>query len=121
MTIKSDLILKKIKCGKIALGQGKCFVCRCMVAKRGMTVHHLWYLPDGDVVYKDYPQNDSGRLEYYTELFPLIYNNPKRFMYLCNTCHHSLSKLCMYGDKKFDKLCLARKMTKSYWNMLSKG
>jgi len=112
MTIKKDLGLAKIKCGRIALGQSKCFVCRCMISKRGMTVHHLWYLEKCDVVYKDFPQNDSGRLEYYKALFPLIFANPKRFMYLCNSCHHALSKMCMYGDKKFDKLCLARKMTK---------
>jgi len=111
MTVKEELSNIKLKCGQIALGQGKCFVCGCMVAKRGMTVHHVWYLKNNDVVYKDFPENDSGRLEYYTKLFPLIYKNPKRFMYLCNSCHHAVGRICRFGDKKFNKLCLVRKMT----------
>ena len=110
MTIGRDLELIKIKCGQIALGHGKCYVCECTVAKKGMTVHHMWYLDNNDVTYKQFPQNTSGRLEYYTKLFPLIYRNPRRFMYLCNTCHHSLGIFCRYGDKKFDKLARVRKM-----------
>lgn len=111
MTIKDELNLIKLKCGQTALGNGKCWVCGCSVAKRGMTVHHLWYLKNGDVVYNDYPQNDSGRLEYYKSLYPLIKANPKRFMYLCSTCHQALERMCRFGDKKFNKLVIARKMT----------
>lgn len=113
MTLKDQLVLIKIKCGQIALGRGKCYVCEAMVAKRGMTVHHLWYI-ENDITYKNFPQNDSGRVEYYTKLYPLIYKNPKRFMYLCNTCHHAVGRMCWFGDKKFNKLCAVRKMTKKH-------
>jgi len=108
--LKKNLILIKTKCGSIALGNGSCYICGCEISKKGMTVHHLWYVK-GDVIYKNYPQTDDGRLIYYTELFPLIKKNPKRFMYMCGKCHYSLEKLCHFGDKKFNKLCQARKMT----------
>jgi len=77
-----------------------------------MTVHHLFYITD-DVIYKNYPQNDSGRLQYYIALLPLVIKNPKRFMCLCGTDHYSLEKLCHFGEVKFKKLCTARKMTKT--------
>lgn len=62
----------KIKCGMVALGNGKCWICGCITAKRGMTVHHLWYLKNNDIIYKNYPKNDSGSLQYYTELYPKV-------------------------------------------------
>ena len=113
MTIKEDILDIKNKCGKVAIGNGHCNICGCVSAKRGMTIHHCWYLKKGDIIYKDFPQNDQGRLEYYTALYPLIKKNPKRFMYLCNTHHFALEKFCRYGDKIFTKLCHARKMTKT--------
>lgn len=90
---------------------GKCKVCGCITSKRGMVIHHRWYI-DNDVTYKGYPENDSGRLQYYLDLEPMIKKNPKRFSYLCNTDHHSLTKLSMFGDKKFKALCLERKLTR---------
>lgn len=114
MTVGRDLELIKIKCGMIALGHGACYVCGCKVSKRGMTVHHIWYLTSGEVYYKDYPENTSGRLEYYSALYPLIYNNPKRFMYLCNNCHHAVGRICRFGEKKFKKLVEVRTMTLSH-------
>lgn len=113
MTLKEQITLLKIKCGMIAQGKGKCFICGCGTAKRGMTVHHCWYLKNNDIIHSDFSENDSGRLEYYTKLYPLIYANPKRFMYLCNTHHFALEKFNRYGNNIFDKLCLARKMTKT--------
>lgn len=112
MTIKEELIKQKEKCGTISLGNGTCFVCGAKTARRGMTIHHLWYLDKGDVFYKDYPQNDSGRLQYYTELEPVIKRNPKRFMYLCNTCHQAVERACRFGDKKWKKINQVRSMTK---------
>jgi len=113
MTLKSEIILIKIKCGQVALGNGKCFCCGCSNAKRGMTVHHLWYLKNNDVIYKDYPKSESGTLQYYTDLYPKIVANPKRFMYLCNTHHFVVEKFCRFGEKIFNQLCLIRKMTKT--------
>jgi len=113
MTLKEELNLLKIKCGQVALGNGFCYICDCITAKRGMTVHHCWYLKNNEIIYKDFPQTEKGRVEYYTALYPLIVKNPKRFMYLCNTHHFALEKFCRYGDKIFTKLCGARKMTKT--------
>ena len=113
MNLKNDIMLMKEKCGQIALGHGRCHICGCITAKRGMTIHHLWYLKNNDIIYKDYPKTSAGTLEYYTALYPLIYKNPKRFMFLCNTHHFALEKFCHYGDKMFKALCLARKMTKT--------
>ena len=91
-------------------------MCGCSNAKRGMVVHHRWYLKGNDVIYKDekyLPHNDSTRKQYLTDLYPLIFKNPKRFMYLCNTHHHALGKACQFGDPLWDKLCIARKLTKT--------
>lgn len=116
MTLKDQIQIIKLKCGQVALGNGKCFICGCMTAKRGMTVHHRWYLKNNDVVYSDFPKNDSGNLEYYTKLYPKIVANPKRFMYLCNTDHQNLERFLRFGDKKFKQLCIARKMSqKNTW------
>lgn len=113
MTLKEDILLVKNRCGQVALGNGKCWVCGCITAKRGMTIHHLWYLKNNDVIYKDFPKNDSGNLDYYTKLYPKIIANPKRFMYLCNTHHQVLERFNRFGDKIFNKICIARKMTKT--------
>jgi len=113
MTLKRDIGLLVIKCGQVAQGHGKCFICGTGSAKRGMTIHHCWYLSNNDVTHDMFPKNDSGRLEYYKALFPKIVANPKRFMYLCNTHHFALEKFNRYGNNIFDKLCLARKMTKT--------
>lgn len=113
MTLKDDLIIIKTKCGQIALGNGSCYCCGAKTARRGMTIHHVWYI-NNDVIYKDFPANDTGRLAYYTALLPMIIRNPKRFMYLCNTCHQALERMCRFGDKKFNKLCQMRKMTLSH-------
>lgn len=103
----------KTKCGKVAIGRGKCYVCGCKVSRRGMTIHHLWYIFD-DVVHKNYhPRNDTNTLRYYTDLEHMVKKEPKRFMYLCNPCHTSLEKLNQFGDPKLKKLMKARKLTKT--------
>lgn len=109
MSIKEELNKQKEKCGKL-LG-GKCNICGCTKAKRGMIIHHRWYI-NNDVTYSNYPQNDSGRLQYYKDLEPIIKQNPKRFAYLCNVDHHSLTMICRFGDKKFNALCLERRKSK---------
>jgi len=109
LTIKEQLDAQKIKCAKM-LGS-KCRICKCIKSKRGMTIHHRFYITN-DVTYKNYPQNDSGRLQYYIDLEPMIRANPKRFSYLCNTDHHSLTKFCQFGDAKFKALSLERKLSR---------
>lgn len=117
MTLKEQIKNIKTKCSMMALGNGHCWICGCKDARRGMVIHHRWYLKKGDVIYSDskyIPHNDTTSLQYYIDLYPVIKRNPKRFMFLCNTDHQSLERFCRYGDKKFNKLCIARKMTKKY-------
>jgi len=109
MTIKDKINEIKIRCGKM-LG-GKCKICKSKISKKGYVVHHRWYITN-DVIYSNYPQNDSGRLQYYIDLEPMIKANPKRFSYLCNTDHHSLTNLCRFGDEKFNALSLERKRSR---------
>lgn len=116
MTLKDEIDIVKTKCGTIALGNGRCWICGCMKSKRGMVIHHLWYLLKGDVRYNDpkyLPHNDSNNLKYHNDLLPLIIKNPKRFMYLCTTHHFALEKLCRYGNIILNKLITARRMTKT--------
>jgi hypothetical protein len=109
MTIKEEVEQQKLKCAKM-LG-GKCRVCKCTASKRGMVIHHYWYV-DNDVIYSNYPQNDSGRLQYYKDLEPMIKANPKRFAYYCNTDHHNVTAFSRFGDEKFNTLCLERKRSR---------
>lgn len=108
MTIKEELEAQKQKC--INLLGGECRVCHCKISKKGMVIHHRLYIKN-DVIYSNYPQNDSGRLQYYKDLEPLIKKNPKRFSVLCNTDHQSLTRLCRFGDKKLDALLIERRLT----------
>lgn len=110
MNLRLQTEVIKCRIGKM-LG-GKCFVCGCEISKKGMTIHHLWYVFN-DVVYKNYPKNENGKLAYYTALEPLVNENPKRFMFVCNTHHQAIERICRYGDKIFNRLLKARKMTKN--------
>lgn len=96
---------------KLPQFKSKCFVCGCKISKRGMTFHHLWYVFD-DIVYKNYPKNSEGQLQYYTALDPVIREDPKRFLYVCNVHHQSIERVSRYGDPIFKKLVLARKLTR---------
>lgn len=111
LTIKEDKEAMKLKCGQVAQGHGRCKICKCIKSRRGMVVHHYWYLKKGDITHNMFPKNDSGRLEYYTKLLPLIKRNPKRFAYYCNADHQSVTMFCRYGDPKFKALSLERKLS----------
>ena len=112
MTLKEEISEIRTVCGQIALGNGKCWVCGCSKAKRGMTIHHRWYLSKGDAIHDQYlPRNDSNVLRYYQDLLPLVKKNPKRFMYLCSTHHQALERFIRFSDKRFNKLVIARKMS----------
>ena len=117
MTLQRDITELISKCGqKCKHGQGKCNMCGCITSKRGMVIHHRRYLKNNDVIYSDkkyLPHNEAHRKQYLIDLYPLIVNNPDRFMYLCNAHHHALGKACRYGDKLWDRLCICRKMTKT--------
>jgi len=105
----------KTRCGKKILGRGKCYICGCMVSKKGMVIHHLEYIFN-DVVRsapKYQPRNDSTTLLYHQDLEPLIKDTPTRFMYLCNTHHTALEKFNRFGDPILNKLLKARKLIKT--------
>jgi len=103
----------KTRLGKKAHGRGKCFICGCKISKKGMTIHHLKYIFNDVVRYNEkyQPRNDSTTLLYYQDLEPLVKDNPKRFMYLCNNHHQAVERINRYGDKTLKRLLLARKMT----------
>lgn len=107
--LQTEEIKKRI--AKLPRFKSKCYVCGCKISKRGMTFHHLWYIFN-DVVYKNYPKNTSGQLQYYKDLEPLIRENPKRFLYVCNTHHQAIERISRYGDDLFKKLLKARKLTR---------
>ena len=82
---------------------GKCFFCGAIKSKRGMTIHHRWYIKN-DVVYHDYPKNHNGKMTYHKNLRKKVRERPSRFRYLCNTDHQSLERLLRYSEEKFEKL-----------------
>ena len=89
--LQTEEIKKRI--AKLPRFKSKCYVCGCKISKRGMTFHHLWYVFN-DVVYKNYPKNTSGQLQYYKDLEPLI-------------------RISRYGDELFKRLLKARKLTRA--------
>jgi hypothetical protein len=102
----------KQECAKL-IGYNTCFVCGCKKSKRGMTVHHLWYIFD-DITYDKYkPQNDSNKLKYYTDLLEKVKEDPTRFMFLCNTHHQALERLNRFKPETIVKLLEALIFTKT--------
>ncbi len=98
---------------KTKLGQrfgGTCYFCGCQWSKKGMTIHHIYYLKK-DITYDQFPKGIKGSLEYYTKLTPLIKANPKRFRYLCNNCHQAFERFMRFGDIKLNKMLKERKYT----------
>ena len=109
VTLKEEIEKQIEKCAKML--RGKCIICKCKKSKSGMLVHHREYITN-DVIYTNYPQNDSGRLQYYKDLEPMIRASTKRFSYICTKDHQSLTRICRFGDEKFNALCLERKRSR---------
>lgn len=63
-----------------------------------MTVHHRNYIKD-DVIYKNYPDNIEGRIDYYNDLIPLVRADPSRFLYICISCHNILEYYLQFGNE----------------------
>lgn len=89
---------------------GKCWVCNAQQSKDGMLFHHVWYNPQ-DTTRNQYPSGYAGSLEYHKKLEKEIIQNPKRFRYLCNSCHQALERFIRYSDKKFNKISRERNRT----------
>ena len=98
--IKNDLAF-----GNRRFKQG-CFVCHASHAKGGMTFHHLYYLKN-EKTYSDF----NSPLEYYEYLAPLIRENPKRFLYVCNVHHQAITRLRRWRGANLNRLIKAVRMT----------
>lgn len=104
----------KLECAKL-IGVDSCFICGCKKHKKGMTIHHLEYIFN-DVTYglpKYKPTNDSTKLQYYSDLLPLVKDRPERFMYLCNPHHQALERLNRFNPETIIKLLEALLLTKT--------
>ena len=84
-----------------------CYICHARAAKGGMTFHHLWYLK-GEKTYSDF----TNPLEYYQYLAPLIRDQPKRFLYVCNIHHQAITRLHRFNKIKRNRLIKAVRMTR---------
>ena len=101
LKIKEELVLFNIKFKK------GCFVCGSKDHKKGMTFHHLWYLPN-EKIYSDF----KNSLDYYRYLAPIIQADPKRFLFVCNAHHQAITRLCRWKGVKRKRLIRAVMMTK---------
>lgn len=101
----------------------RCFVTREKFKKRGFVIHHLWYLED-DVRRENYPNGEKGRLEYLTDLRPMVEHMPSRFMLLKNGVHtridHPRNGLSRMKKENRDRLFQAVMMTKKEPRIIKK-
>ena len=89
----------KEKLAKKPTFKSRCKICHCKQHKRGMTFHHRWYLKN-----EKSHKNFTNPLEYYQYVRPLICDQPKRFSYLCNSCHQAVTKLHRWKPIKRNRL-----------------
>ena len=97
-----------IKTELAKLYKSRCYVCHKKFGKR-FAFHHLWYI-DNDVIHRNYKGNSE---KYHKDLKPLILDNPKRFMLLCNTHHHYITWGAKFKDiKKWNRYLKAVRMSR---------
>ena len=97
--IKSDL-------ARLPRFKNRCYVCHTEKSKRGMTFHHLDYLPH-EKTFRDF----DNPLEYYDYLQWVIRENPKRFLYVCNTHHQAITRIHRFSPLTRKRLLKAERMT----------
>jgi len=93
----------KKELGKIRNFHNRCYVCHVSWHKRGMTFHHIKYKTN-EKTHSDFPDGYAGALQYYNYLKPIIKKNPKRFAFLCNPHHQTVTKLLQFSDDKQDRI-----------------
>ncbi len=104
---------KSVK-GQMALRpeyNNKCFVCHKKFG-RGFAFHHLWYLKNNEVHYKDYKNSKT----YNEDLAKQIKKNPSRFLLLCRVHHHYIEwgrNICRKNPEKFLRFIEAVNKTKT--------
>ncbi|MDH3339975.1 MAG: hypothetical protein OEL84_01675 [Nitrosopumilus sp.] len=80
-----------------------CAICHCKLHPKGMTFHHIKYL-ESDKVHSDFAPGYKGMLQYYEYLRPVIRQNPKRFAYLCNPHHQTVTRLLRFKKDKQERI-----------------
>jgi len=93
----------KQELGKLRQFHNRCYVCHISWHKRGMTFHHIKYYVN-EKTHSDFPNGYGGALQYYEYLKPIIKKNPKRFAYLCNPHHQTVTKLLQFNKDKQDRI-----------------
>ena len=93
----------KRELGKIRQFRNRCYVCHVSWHKRGMTFHHIKYKTN-EKTHSNFPDGYAGTLQYYEYLKPIIKKNPKRFAYLCNPHHQTVTKLLQFSKDKQDRI-----------------
>ncbi len=93
----------KRELGKLRPFHNRCYVCHTSWHKRGMTFHHIKYNKN-EKTHSDFPHGYGGILQYYEYLKPIIKKNPKRFAYLCNPHHQTVTKLLQFSEDKQDRI-----------------
>ena len=93
----------KRKLAKIRQFRNRCYVCHVSWNKRGMTFHHKQYV-SSEKNHSDFQSGYTGMLQYYQYVTPIIKKNPKRFAYLCNPHHQTITKLLQFNVDKQDRI-----------------
>ena len=103
---KQQLLEIKTDLAKLPRFKNKCYVCHTEKSKKGMTFHHLSYEP-GELTYSDF----HNPLEYYEYLKYKVRQNPKRFLYVCNTHHQAITRVKRFSPLTRKRLLAAVRMT----------
>ena len=75
-----------------------------------LVIHHMYYLP-GDVISKNY--SSSRQHMYHIDLYPLVRDNPGRFLLLCSGCHSTIGQFYEFpADARARMLDTVRDMVK---------
>lgn len=111
LTRKGEISKIKTELAKLPEFNSECYVCLAKVSKRGFTFHHKSYIKK-DVIRKNYPLNEKGTLDYYRDLAPLIRKNPKRFLWVCNPHHQSITRISRFNKDNLNRLIHAVRMSK---------
>jgi hypothetical protein len=129
MQLKKDDRRKlfELKMSVAKIFRKKCFVCGALFywnekkykENNTFTLHHLQYFP-AEKIYDNFTmKSKTGKtipdtLSYYRYLIPLVKATPKRFLFVCHSCHYSIEKLKRFGKAKRNKLIKAVRLSDNY-------
>ncbi len=95
---------------------GKSFIFRKTVLKKGFVIHHLRYRKGQTVRWSDYPKTKKGRDEYNRDLKPYYEKWPMDYIIITNGMHtridHPKNGLSNLKTSNFMRLVLAVLLTK---------